>query len=89
MSDEQTEGELFFPSNSDHGFAFERAFCHRCAGWFSGYCRVSLHALANAGHKKWVKADNALGGECLSFKPKGYRKPYDSEREAGGQQCLI
>lgn len=73
----------FFPSNSDHGYAFEAAFCHQCRGYFGGYCRVLGHAIANGKSPKWIKADNNLGGECTSFKPKGERslKPKVNKRQ--------
>lgn len=61
----------FFPSNSCHGDAFESMFCHRCAAYFGGYCRILLRAVCDGRHDKWRKAETPIGGECLNFKERG------------------
>lgn len=78
--------ELFYPSNCDHGIAFESMFCRRCAGHFGGHCRILMNAMCNGEHPKWVRADNRLGGECLSFKPKGEHKAVRKLPNARGRQ---
>lgn len=63
--------QRFYPSNSDHGYAFEATFCHKCSGYFGGHCRTLMYAMCHGESPMWVKADNNLGGECLNFKERG------------------
>lgn len=67
----QAMSEPFYPSNSDHGWAFESRYCHKCAAYFGGYCKTLIYAMANGKSAKWVKTDNDVGGECLGFKERG------------------
>ena len=79
----------WFPSNSDHGYAFEAKFCHHCAGYFGGYCRILLRAICDGQHPKWVRADNEVNGECLNFKMKGDRTVLRARVQNKNQGVLL
>ena len=81
--------DSWFPSNSDHGYAFEAKFCHNCAAYFGGYCRILLRAICDGEHAKWVRADNEVQGECLNFKVKGDRTTLRERKPNPRQGALL